>query len=355
MRPAPARPRRTARNVLPFVARPASPLVAPCVAGRFTRSQVRPPFVLRHRPGVDRCLADAWIGPPATITPPSAATQRSAATCPPRAVSPGTCPLSRRQLCPLVEVHTTGPGWLPVCSPTATKPVPVPARLSTLSPPASGTAGAGCHTLPPGEAQAARWPSASQVLPLRAIIAGIAARPAPGPAGTGPVAGPGPVVTPGLSGASAPGPAAPGAATVARAQVCPPSVDSRISGAGVGWLGCAPTAMIVWPAAAIPASDGSNGVAPAAWPAKSASAGEAGGYGVTSVNSGLAGPAEPELPERAMPIAAMVPARRTTAAVAATASRRRRRVLPSAPVVGARPEPVPPPDFSPAVMSSAPA
>ena len=67
--------------------------------------------------------------------------------------------------------------------------------------------------------------------------------------------------------------------------------------------------MTVCPAPAIPVSDGSNGVAPAVWPAKSASAGEADGYGVTSVNSGLAGLGGPELPERAMPMAAMVPAR----------------------------------------------
>src|SRR6185437_13815614 len=125
---------------------------------------------------------------------------------------------------------------------------------------------------------------------LRAIIPGTAARPAaPGTAaGAGPAAGPEPTAGPGAPLASAPGPAAPGAVTVARAQLCPPSVDRSISGAGAGWLGCPPIATTICPAAAIPVSDGSNGVAPAAWPAKSASAGEAAGYGVTSANSGLA-------------------------------------------------------------------
>src|SRR5262249_26305578 len=163
-----------------------------------------------------------------------------------------------------VEVHTTGPGWLPVCSPTATNPVWVPARPSTVSPAGAGTPGAGHHAFPSGEVQAVCWPRASQVLPPRATIAGTAARPAsPGPVGApapvgprAPVRAPGPVARPApgpeaAPGGGAPGPGAPGAATVARAQVRPPSVDSSISGAAAGWLGCAPITTTVRPAAAI--------------------------------------------------------------------------------------------------------
>ena len=54
-------------------------------------------------------------------------------------------------------------------------------------------------------------------------------------------------------------------------------MDSSISGTVASWVGCAPIATTVSPAAAIPVNDGSNGVAPAAGPVKFASAGTAGG------------------------------------------------------------------------------
>ncbi len=204
-------------------------------------------------------------------------------------MSPSPGPFLRAQARPAGQVHTTGPGSAPVFSPTATNPLPVPARPSTVSPATGGRPGAGRQILPSGEVQAACWPSASQVPPLRAIRTG--AVPAPGPPATAGTAGAGPVVRPGPAGppggATAPvppSPPAPAPARAARDQVWPPSAEKRNSGSGPGWLGSVPMATTVLPAAAIPVSDACSVVVPAAGPASAASAAVTGGIGLTRVN-----------------------------------------------------------------------
>ncbi len=141
----------------------------------------------------------------------------------------------RCQVRPFVEVHSRAvvmppPAWVGVFSPTAMKPNWVRARPRTLSSADMGRPGAACQDRPFAEVQADCWPSASQLFGPRTASTGVA--PGPGAALLGPSA--------------------------ARAQVRPPSCESRISGRGWDGLPCAPTATMVLPAPAIAVSVGAG-------------------------------------------------------------------------------------------------
>ena len=150
----------------------------------------------------------------------------------PLAPSVSAAPLLRCQVRPFAEVHSTGLGTpLPagpgMFSPTAMKPECVRVRPRILSPADMGTPGSACHAWPSAEVQAGLWPSASQLSRPRTISTGTA----PGPGGT--------LLFP----------------SAARAQVRPPSWESRISGTDSGPAPWEPTATMVLPAAASPVSE----------------------------------------------------------------------------------------------------
>src|SRR6516225_2153538 len=108
-----------------------------------------------------------------------------------------------------------------------------------LSPGSMGGPGAACHVPPVTEVHADRGPRASH--PLRPRVASTGAAPGPG--------------------------AAPPGRSAARAQVWPPSRETRISGRDSEATPCEPTATMVLPAPAIPVSDGGT-PGPAAGAAK---------------------------------------------------------------------------------------
>jgi len=101
-----------------------------------------------------------------------------------------------------------GPAGRRWCSPTATNPVPVPARPSTVSPAAGGRPGAGCQVLPSGELQARTGRVPARCCHRWAISTGAVPGPpaAPGPAALPEPAAPGPVVRPGPAGSPVPWP-----------------------------------------------------------------------------------------------------------------------------------------------------
>ncbi len=111
-----------------------------------------------------------------------------------------------------------------------------------------GGPGAACHAPPVEEVQADCGPRASQ--PFRPRVTSTGAAPGPG--------------------------ATPPGRSAARAQVWPPSRDTRISGRDSEAAPCEPTATMVLPASAIPVSDGGR-LGPVAGAAKSPAASLAAG------------------------------------------------------------------------------